>query len=485
MTAVTNPIISGSVQLTSDQSLAGATGVAGVTASGAVIGASGGQVVAARQGTKVPSPAIGGSGLSLADITALSGSPTITLETGPNGQPAIKVVTTVGAFAEVQFPGLVGQQFHGDAYVLMHGSYTQTNVDFVTWYWSQDNTAYTNGGNQVLQYALAAPQDTYLEQGGANTYWFRKGRHTPFGTPTYPGYIGQAKLRITPRAATAATVWIYGVGVAAPARKSRMCVIWDDGYTSMFQSGYDSFATRGIAQTLAVIGSAQDTGAGYSFTRQLQAFVQAGNALVAHGPWPASGAGNLWTAYGGTGAANAIENAIADMNLNRDWLRSRGLLVPGAEACYVWPQGAFQRSVNDTALLDAALAAGYTTARSVSAIATSTLYGSGTNFDALSKYNRLALPILGHSWAGSTAAEATNISNITTAISNVAASRGDACLMLHRAVPSNTADGSMATTSIRVSDLETIAAAIKTQIDAGTMDAVTMPQLAANSWWAQ
>ena len=434
---------------------------------------------------RVPPRVIGGASLSLADVTALSGSPTITLETGPNGQPAIKVVTGVGTSAEVQFPGLVGGYFWGDAYISMHGSYSQTNLDYVSWYWSQDNTSYAVGGSQLMQYAYAAPLDSALEQGGANTYWVRKTRHTPFGSPSYPGYIGQAKLRILPKAGAAATIWIYGIALAAPAHKGRICITWDDGYDSFFKLGYQSFASRGIPQTLAVIGSAQDAGAGYSTTQQLRDFLAAGNALVAHGPWPAQGVGNLWSAYGGTGAADAVANAVADMVQNRAWLQDRGLLLPGAEKCYVWPQGAFQRAVNDTALLDAAIAAGFTCGRSVTDIKAHGIYSHGYRFDAASKYGRMALPIIGHLWAGTTAAEATNITAITTAITNIGASKGDACLMFHRAQASTTADGSMSSIGIRVSDLETIAAAVKSQIDAGNIECVTMPDLAlsaANQW---
>jgi len=433
---------------------------------------------------RVPPRVIGGESMSLADITALSGAPTITLETGPNGQPAVKVVTGVGAVAEVQFPGLVGSYFWGDAYLSISGSYTTSNLDFTTLYWSQDNTSYATGGNQMLQYALTSPVDLWQEQGGVNTYWFRKGRHTAFGTPTYPGYIGQMKLRVAPRAGLAATVWIYGFALAAPATKGRICVTWDDGYSSFFGLGYQAFASRGIPQTLSVIGSAQDAGGTYSTTQQLRDFLAAGNALVAHGPWPAQGVGNLWSAYGGTGAADAVSNAVADMVQNRKWLADRGLLIENADKCYVWPQGAYQRSANDTALLDAAIAAGFTVGRSVGDIKTHSIYSHGYRFDAASKYGRLTLPIIGHSWAGTTAAEATNITNITTAITNIGASKGDACLMFHRVQASNTADGSMSSIGIRVSDLETIAAAVKAQVDAGNIECVTMPQLVipANQW---
>ena len=436
------------------------------------------------RGRKSPSPAFGGAGLSVSEITALAGSPTITLETGPNGQPAIKVVTGVGAFADLNFSGLTGAVFGGDAYVVMHGSRTQGNLDYVSLYVSQGDASYTTGISQVLQYGQAAPLQSYLEQGGANTYWFRKTGFTNIGIgQAYPMPIGQIKLRVVPLAGTSATVYIYAAGVANPRPKGRICVVHDDGYDSFFKLGFESFASRGIPVTCAVIGSAIDYGSGYATKRQLQNLLDAGGACVAHGPWPAQGAGNLYTAY--SGAADPVATAVADMQQNRQWLRDNGLLVQGADRCYVWPQGQFQSVSNDTTLLNAARSAGFTFGRGTSNIASSTLYPRGVQFDTASAYNRLVLPIIGHSWAGTTAAEATNISAITTAISNIAGSGGDAFLMLHRVQLTSTADGSMNSVGIRVGDLETIAAALKTSIDAGTLECPTMPQMAHDSWWSQ
>lgn len=436
-----------------------------------------------------PIPSIGGADASLSQITALSGSPTLTLTTGPNGKPALQVDWAANTSCELSLVPLIGSYYHGDAVLLMHGSYTQGNLNYATLYVSQDDASYTNWVNNLLQYAFVAPLDSFLEQGGANSYWFRKSSNTPAGAPVYPMLVGATKLLLNASALGAGRVYLYGVSFAAPQPKSRICVTWDDGYDSMFKLGYESFAARGIKTTLGVIGSAQDFGGTYSYTRQLRAFVDAGNACVAHGPWPAQGAGNLWSAYGGTGAADAVAKALADMQQNRDWLSANGLLVPGAEKCYVWPQGNYQRSVNDTALLDAALAAGFTTARGVGNLAGASPYSNaGRRFDAQSKYGRMNLPIIGHLWAGTTAAESTNITAVTNAISGLATARGDAFLMLHRVLASNASDGTMGASgniTIRKSDLETIAAAIKTQIDAGTMTSATMPELSMPTWWAQ
>jgi hypothetical protein len=158
----------------------------------------------------------------------------------------------------------------------------------------------------------------------------------------------------------------------------------------------------------------------------------------------------------------------------RRWIADNGLAVKGYEACYVWPQGAWQSALTDLSLLDAALNAGFTTGRAANGRSAG-LYG---NFDALSKYQHLTMPIIGHTWAGTTAAESTNITAIVALIDAAAAQGADITLMLHRVQATSTADGSMSSIGIRVSDLTTLAAAIAAKVTAGTLQAVTLPQLA-------
>lgn len=438
------------------------------------------------RGSKAPQPALG-DGLALSQITVLAGSPTVTLTTGPNGLPALKIVTGVGTSCDIAIPGMVDSYFNGDAFICAHGD-RASGLDYFTFYVSQTDASYTNGASAFVQYGLTAPTQSAFEQGGANTYHFRKAALTPIGTPTYPMQIGQCKFRVTPLGGQSATVYVYAVGIAPVARKARICVTWDDGYDSMFRLGYDSFASRGIKQTLSTIGSVQGTGNGYSTLSQLRAFVDSGNALVAHGPWPSDSSSqnsNIVDLYAST--SDPIGNALADVRSAVAWIAAQGLTVTGYDKCYVWPQGKFQASSGDTRYLDAMIAAGFTCGRGTTNVIASA-QPAGYNFDALSKYNRMVLPIIGHTWAGTTAAEATNITNITNAISAMATNRTDAFIMFHRVLKTSTSDGAMGAAgniTIRQGDLETIAAAIKTQIDAGTMDAVTMPELALNGWWRQ
>ena len=454
------------------------------------IGSAGSSVIVSPlQAKKAPQPMLGGPSLSLADITVVGGSPTVSVTTGPNGQPALKLVTGVGVAAEFSVNALVGKAFYGDAFVVAHGD-RSSGFDYFTWYVGDGTSGgYGNGWTGLLQYGLTNPSSSTFEQGGANTYHFRKAALSQINVgPGYPMPIAAQKLRVTPLAGQSATVFIYAIGIAAPARKGRICVSTDDGYESYFGLLHECFGSRGIRTTAAIIGSVQGTGNGYSNINQLRAYVDAGNAVVAHGPWPsdaASQVSNIVDLY--ASAKDPVGSAVADASAARQWILDQGLATRYFDRCYVWPQGKFQAYSGDLRYLDAMMAAGFTCCRNVGNVVGSAQPAS-FNFDALSKYNRMALPIIGHTWAGTTALEATNITNITNAIAALAANRTDAFLMLHRGMPSNTNDAGMGAAgniTLRQSDCETIAAAIKTQIDAGTLEDVTMPELAASTWWRQ
>lgn len=428
------------------------------------------------RGSRAPMPMFGDD-MALTDITVVTGGPTLEITTGPNGHRALKVTTAVGAHCELSFPAFVGSLHSGEVYLAMHGG-QRDGLSQVAFYATPD-AGY--GTNFVVGTYINLPDPVAVsspaEQGGAWTCRLGKSTASVTGTINYPFAINAHKLRITPRAGMSATVYIYGIGFAAPPTKGRICVVADDGYNSWFGLGQPLFDARGIPVTVAAIPSVMGSAPEYARMRQLKSLVNRGGAVVAHGPNTGGGAGNLLTAYpGNTGAQ------VADMVAVRDALRDNGLLIEGAEKCYVWPQGQFQSAHGDTTLLDAAFAAGFSCGRAASALS-SGLYFSA---DAQSKYQHLAMPIIGHTWAGSSAAEDTNITNIVAAINNAAAQKSDVYLMLHRVQPTATADGSMNAIGIRVSDLTTIADAIQTAVNAGTLEAVVMPALAADpagSWF--
>ena len=474
------------IVLNAAQKASGATHVLGINSSTGAVADHLGQQPYSAKGKKGPVPAIAYP-FSAADITAITGSPTIDYAaTAPDGKPAIKITFTAaaaGSSCEVSLAGLIGCQMFGDVYLSIYGSRSLSganNFDYVTFYAGAD-AGYSNGCLQFIQNGLSAPMQSYLEQGGAITHWYRKARMTAIGTPTYPFTIAASKLRVIALAAGQCVLYIHAIGVASPpAKKGRLAVVWDDGYDSMFKLGYDIFASRNLTQTISVISSVHDTGiGGASRWSQLAGFLAAGNSIVPHGPRASNGVGNM-TQYSPAVAVADVQATVAD-------LAARGLLLPGADRCYVWPQGTYQLSANDTSYLDAMIAAGFTTCRGTSTVAGSTVY-PGVNIDALSKYQRMSIPIIGHTWAGTTAAEATNIAAVVAAVQALGANKSDATLMLHRVLPDSTNDTTMGTAgniTIRYSDLVTIANAIQTEVANGTLEVLGFHEFASQSYWGQ
>lgn len=420
------------------------------------------------RGNKSPMPVFGDT-FAIGNVNVVSGAPTISAVTGPNGKLALKIVTGVGVNAEVSFPSLVGNLFSGETDISVSGGWAE-GVGGVSLYATPD-ADYSVNFCVGLFIPGAAPINSAGEQGGTYTAHLGKSTLSTTGTIAYPFAINAHKLRITPRGGMSATVYIYGIGFNPQPAAGRVSVICDDGYDSWFGLGQPLFDARNIPVTCAAIPQVIDTGAGYAYLRQLKGLVNRGGAVVAHGPNTGGGAGNLLTAFPDT------VSRVADMSAVRAWIAQQGLATPGYDQCYVWPQGTFQSALGDLALLDAALAAGFTTGRNANGISV----GLYSNFDALSKYQHLCCPIVGHAWAGTTAAEATNITAITTAINNAAAQGADITLMFHRVQPTATVDGSMNSIGIRVSDLTTIADAIAAKVTAGTLKAVTLPQLAVSA----
>jgi hypothetical protein len=432
--------------------------------------------VTSKRAEKAPIPVLGGD-IQLSDFSIAQGTPALSIVTLPNGSKALKIVTNVGEDTRLDIPALIGSQFNGEVYISSDATFTN-GVSNILFYVTPDANISTNFASAGFG-GYSAPLNTPMEPTQkTNTLRYGKADLSITGAITYPFTTGFARLRIIPRGGMSATVILTGIGFAPQPKVGRVCVVSDDGYDSWFQYGQPLFDDRGIPTTVAVIPSVMDTRAGYAFKRQLQGLVNKGGAVVAHGPDTASGVGNLLTAFLTTDAR------IADMKSVRKWISDNGLATPFYDSCYVWPQGVWQASASDTSLLDAAYAAGFTNGRgAILAIA-----GTQLNIDALSKYQHLTVPIIGHTWAGSTAAEATNIAAIVAAINLAAANGADIYLMVHRVQPTATPDGSMSSIGIRLGDLTTIADAISAKFTAGTLKPVTMPQLSCSpsgNFWQQ
>ena len=411
---------------------------------------------------------VGGIAYSIA-----SGSPTITNAIAPNGQPALKI--EFSTFCQVEFPALVGVPYDGHMFMKVYGSQTLTNLATcrLRAFVSGAESNYKQGERLAISNALNSPYDV---GNTAITWHFSKVNTTNVGTLADSFIASRYQLNLNPQAGQTAILYLFALGVGQP-RKSRICVVYDDSYDSAYKLGYQPFASRNIKTTTAVIANTVGK-TNYASLPTLKAYLAGGNALIAHGTSAPDGSGNLFTAHDGS-----YEEAIQDIEYNVKYLRDNNLLRRNADRCYIFPQGQWEKVSNENTLLDLMIDRGFDIGRSA-------LVGESTwcySTDVMSKQQRLTVPIIGHLWAGTTATEATNISNIVSRIQSVAAANGvDAFLMLHIVQPTNTVDGSMSSIGIRVSDLNTIATAIKTEVDAGKLEAVTMPELVVGeTYWNQ
>lgn len=399
--------------------------------------------------------------ISAADISVISGNVVLEYGLAPNGMPGVKC--TFSNSSAIKFTKATGQFFSGEAQVVMLGG-KNTFVDSITMRVYQN---FASNQQFFRQTTFATnPVSNYREQGGAFTVHNTALGFGSSGTPSATFTIDDMRMTLAPTAGQTGVLWIFGFSTTFAKRKSRVCVMFDDGYDSLITLGVSPFASRGIPTTVAVVPSGVDLGlAGYATLPQLKSYVGQGNAIVAHD------VGNLTTDF------QTVADAIASAKSTIEWVALRGLNVPYYSECYVWPAAASQATTGQLDYLDGLLSLGVNIARGANPIGANAQQGIG----GLTKYNRLVMPIIGHTWAGTTAAESTNISNIVSTINSISTNGGiDVFLMFHKVVPDSTPDGSMAL-SIRVSDLNTLAAALKTNIDNGLLEAVTMPQLAASN----
>jgi hypothetical protein len=394
---------------------------------------------------------------STSDVSVVTGSPTITYEMSPTGVMGLKVVAS-GSVA-IKFNTATGQDFSGEMSLYCYGG-KATNLDSVTLRVYQDFATNKQFFKQTL--FTSNPLNNYKEQGGAISIYNSPLSWGSSGTPDTKFVVNDSRITIAPTSGQTGVFWIYGYALSFKKRKSRISVVIDDGYSSLITLGQPVFDAAGIPTTLACVPSAIDGNfVGYLSKDEVGSYVAGGNAVVAHA------AGDLI-------GESSPQEFLSNLNETNEWIKNNGFYRKDADKCYVWPLGKFQNISGQTEYLDTALGYGVNIAR-----ATNPFSGAAqANADALTKYNRLAMPVIGHSWAGTTATESTNISNIVSYINSVADTGGiDVFIVLHKFVADSTPDGSM-DLSIRVSDLKTIVTAIKTKVDEGKLVAVTMPELA-------
>ncbi len=272
------------------------------------------------------------------------------------------------------------------------------------------------------------------------------------------------RVRVTPLAGQFADLTVVKL-LANPSRRSRIYITSDDGYLSWYVYALPLLQARGLVSSVAVIPPLVGS-AGYMNLSQLREFVAAGHECITHGPQ--DGTGSLIDNY----ATNA--ERVADMVAQRQWITDNGLFTRDAQKrCYMWPQGKFQAAASDQSLIEAAQAAGFTVARSVSRFIPFSEAAAG-----MTPAGKMILPIIGHSRQTSEVNENAEITNITNAISYAAANGLDACLMFHKVIADQAVFSATDTIEIEVSRLATILDAIVTQIGAGKMECGLLSDMA-------
>lgn len=417
------------------------------------------------------------------DYAISSGAPTLSVVTR-NGQQCLKVVTGVGVTANVDLTLIGDVGWWGRLHALVEGD-RSANANQIVFLVTPDN--FSNYAQNIFT-TQTTPLNNSFEQGGRYTIrcdgqvtagataqqFTGVGASWSVSTPTLDGStatVNKVRFRVIPVGGQSATVYLYGLSLGPRRRKGRVFVVADDGYKSLIQLAFPILQARGIPLTFSTISNLMDNRVNvlnYMTWQDCRQIVASGGQVVAHGPLATGGASNLIAGL----ATNELR--VADMSACREAIRANGCDTPNYDKVYVWPQGNFQSATSDLTLLDAAIAAGFTVGRSANPI-------TNYNFDfsAFSKYQRMALPIIGHSYAGG--GEAANITALTTAIGAAGTARSDIILMLHQCVKNADTPDAI---GITVANLITLADAIVTEVNAGRLQAGVLGDLAEPSIWA-
>lgn len=423
----------------------------------------------AGQGAKYsPDLFVDFTGPNAPEFAIVSGTPAIAeIAVNPeNGKRGLHIVADVGTVS-VQLSQLAGVKFNNQAYLMTSYDTERTTSQNISMRFYSADGVFGNYQNY-----LVASVNGGDVPGGNVIRTFNLSHVSWQGTARdYPITIFECRILISGTVDAPIDTWIYGVGLGSP-RKGRVCVVWDDGRDSSLTLGAPVFRAAGITkQTLSLIQGrlGQVNGATEGMCR---AFVNSGGAVVPHSPHGP----NIVDQFPGDPAA-----AVAAIKENIEYIRSSGLATPRFDRCFVYPQGKYQAAQYDISYLQAMRAAGIDIAR----ISFMQDIRQQRNIDSHSSTGRLACTTIGHQYMGASGAtpEADNIAAVIQRINDVSTYGLDCFLMLHSVVK---ADGQEADPyDISVPNLELIAAAIKTNIDAGKLEAVTMPELVidGDNYW--
>ncbi len=419
-----------------------------------------------QQGQHSPIPQLDFTGNVTPQFTLASGTPSVLqVEVCPyNNKKGLHIKGTGPLI--IDLPELAGMEFNNQAFMMTYDEKKnyQQSPQFRA-YSTADNFW---GYSCVLTVASINNGDT---TGGSGQRIFNDSFRSSNGSPPATGGFNLFKASIVLGSAIEYDIWIFCVALQ-PIRKSRICVVWDDGVKSALTLGYSTLAQYGIKkQTVALIQPNIDSG-NYDTIGQLKSFINNGGAVVSHG----AHSPNMVDQFPNDplGAAEYVKGTM-------NWIRDLGLDTPRFDRCLVYAQGKYQATQFDTSYLDALRGIGIDIAR----ISFMQPIRSQRNFDAHSRVGRLACTTIGHEYAGSLSAENTNIADVITRINECATYGVDAFVMLHYVCKQNGQEENQY--FISVPNLKLIGAAIKAQVDAGKMETVTMPELVidGDNYWNQ
>jgi hypothetical protein len=370
---------------------------------------------------------------------------------------------------ELQWHSL-SANFAGDAAVV-EVRYDPAHVASVNFF-AAESSAYSIYGLGVFNTIAASTTQPYSNTGSqAICFSTQDWAKTGYTRGTEEEIWAACKLRISVANGVSGTFYLKRLSVGTERKFGRLCVTIDDGYASAHRIALPVFESYGIPVTLGIIPSLIGT-AGFMTKAQLQDAKARGHQIVPHGP--DTGVGNLFSRW------PTDAQALADVTSTRDWISANGLdSVDGAaSSCYIWPQGQYTRTAGDPTFLGSMLSAGFRVGRSASPAGVG-YYMQGASISAR-LHGRLTQATIGHTYAGATntpddATETANISTIVSRVGLLSSQRKDAFLMLHDFARRGGAPAGGL--YIEMDRLQTICAAIKTGMDAGTLQTVKMSAL--------
>lgn len=291
---------------------------------------------------------------------------------------------------------------------------------------------------------------------------------TPFTSNQTTDTMTYAAFRGTRTAGPTGTtrIWLYEIGESEKQSLPQIVIGADDGHMTWYTDGLPIIEKYGFSSYLAYIRDGQNGTTRMRDGVEWPDAVGRGHHAVVHGcKTGVSSLADYFASF--TGYATPQAAMQADIEYNRDGMVAAGLdISQRGRKVYILPQGIHQPAsgAGDATIMNAVRAAGMVAGRRAT-VEGSILINGGQAGQAL------YLPIIGHSYAGGS--EATNITNLVTAIQTEIAAGRSVILLFHEVRTSPTVAEQISPTN-----LETIVAACAALVTSGAARASTFYDLA-------